>query len=187
MSDWKSHPQIQICASAILDGGVIAYPTEAVWGLGADPYNQKAVQKILDLKQRPWEKGLILVAASLAQVEFVTQKQTGAEQALLAESWPGHTTWVMNHYGLIPKWVTGEFDTVAIRVSHHPVVKALCETANMPIVSTSANLAGMEPAKTAQEVTDYFKNRDVVVSPGDVSGYSNPSTIRHLHTGQTLR
>ena len=187
MGSWKANQRVQQCASIIAAGGVVAYPTESVWGLGTDPYNQRAVQRILEIKKRPWEKGLILIAANLSQVEFVVCKQTFAEQKILADSWPGHNTWVMEHHGLVPEWVTGKFDTVAIRVSDHPVVKALCELANMPIVSTSANPAGMPPAKTEEEVKGYFKNEDVTFSPGCVSGYSNPSTIRHLHTGQTLR
>src|SRR5690606_21294007 len=125
-------------------GGVIAYPTEAVWGLGCDPGNEAAVLKLLALKQRPVEKGMILVAAEPAQLAGWVELQALAEerrQAVL-DSWPGASTWIVPAGERAPRWITGQHSGIAVRVSAHPLVQALCRTWGGPLVSTSANLAG---------------------------------------------
>lgn len=167
---------------------VIAYPTEAVFGLGCDPDSEKAVMALLDLKQRPWDKGLILIADNYDQVKpYIDDSRLTAEQrdAMFA-TWPGPVTWVIPAKSTTPKWLTGRFDSLAVRVTDHPVVKALCSAYGKPVVSTSANLSGYEPCRTTAEVNQQFNGRIPVVD-GLVGGRQNPSEIRDALTGQLYR
>jgi len=165
---------------------VCAYPTEAVWGLGADPYNASAVSRILELKKRPVAKGLILVGADIGSFKHLLQGLPKAQIEALENSWPGPNTWLVPHRGKIPAWVVGEHKTVAIRVSDHPVVKSLCKQVGGCIVSTSANPAGHRPAKTQVQARKYFGRR-VIYCPGEIGTEVRPSTIRNLETGKILR
>lgn len=166
-------------------GGVLAYPTEAVWGLGCDPKNETAIQRILELKQRPWQKGLVVVAASFEQLQPWLQPLTKQQQALVLSTWPGPISWVLPCQAKVSKWLKGEHDTLAVRVSAHPLVKALCQQTG-PLVSTSANPAGLEPARTQQEVQQYFMDSLDCILPGELGGRAQPSEIRTLD-GQRLR
>ncbi len=184
------HIKIKQCASALASGKVIAYPTEAVWGLGCDPFNQHAVSEVLTLKKRSWKKGLILVAADVTQIEFLLSDLSEDKKQCLAESWPGHVTFLIPHCNRIPALVTGVHDTIAIRVSAHPIVKALCEEFGGPIVSTSANPQGLNPATTKFKAQDYFGTNsphDVMFAPGNVGAQAKPSKIIDLMSGQQLR
>lgn len=186
MLDYRAHPRLRLAAHHINNGGVVAYPTEAVWGLGADPFDGDAVATILELKQRPVAKGLILVAASLAQFNFLLQRLPDEQRQILAASWPGPRTWLVPHYGLVPSWICGSFDTVAVRVSAHPVVTALCHLVGGPIVSTSANPQGLAPARYGYRARQYFAGQ-VEYAPGQVDLSANPSEIRDLASGRIVR
>jgi len=181
------HPRIWRCVEQLRSGGMIAYPTEAVWGLGCDPFNSHAVNRILEFKRRPWQKGLILVAASTRQIGFLLGGLTDEQHRLLEESWPGPNTWLLRHRGLIPDLVSGEHDSVAVRVSAHPVVAALCEKFGGPIVSTSANRAGMNPARSGVRARRMLLGDDVEFAPGRVGNRASPSVIRDLTSGRVIR
>jgi L-threonylcarbamoyladenylate synthase len=169
-------------------GGVLAYPTEAVWGLGCDPWNQSAVEKILALKNRPVEKGMILVASSVQQVRFLLDPLTEKLQRAAESYWPGPVTCLLPDINQqIPEWVRGTHSTIAVRVSDHPVVGALCEAAGMPLISTSCNPAGKEPARDAAQVRSYFDGRLDWIVPGSLGGNPKPSRIIDIVTGQQLR
>ncbi|MBX2857238.1 MAG: Sua5/YciO/YrdC/YwlC family protein [Cellvibrionaceae bacterium] len=187
MQFWQSHPRVRLCGQAVKRGEVIAYPTEAVWGLGCDPFNRVAVEAILRLKRRAASKGLIIVAASVKQVDFLLEKLSQAQRLQLENSWPGPNTWLVPHFKRIPPWVSGASTSVAVRVSAHPVVQALCSVYGGPIVSTSANVQAKPPAKTALAVRRYFKGCPLVYSPGDIGGREKPSVIRDLLNGQVIR
>lgn len=170
-------------------GQVLAYPTEAVWGLGCDPFNQQAVEHILRLKQRPVEKGVILIAANVAQVERYLVGLTAEQYQQVVSSWQpdqGANTWLVPLTSEIPTWISGLHDRVAIRVSQHPVVQALCLAYGGAIVSTSANPAGAEPARTAAQIQHYFADQVPCVA-GEVGQLARPSVIRDATTGQVLR
>lgn len=167
-------------------GEVIAYPTEAVYGLGCDPFDEKAVEKLFHVKQRPVEKGVILAAASVAQIQdWVDLVGCDWEQEVL-KTWPGPVTWVLPVKQTMPDWITGGRDSVAIRVSDHPVVQALCLAFGGPIVSTSANVTTQAPAKTCEEVKNAFKNHVYCVS-AQLGGLNKPTQIREAITGKVLR
>ena len=173
---------------ALAKGGVIAYPTEAVWGLGCDPFNQAAVEKLLALKQRPRHKGLILVAADLQQIAPLLVGITPTQRAQLQSTWPGPVTWLMpDPHHWIPHWVKGDFPTIAVRVSAHPVVRDLCRAWGGPIISTSANRAG-EPALRSEWALRRHPLLQVdYLIPGTTQKRQKPSEIRDLQSGRIIR
>lgn len=180
--------QLNDIAHQLHAGAVIAYPTEAVWGLGCDPYNQKAVEQILQLKQRPVEKGLILVAGDFSQLDFLLSDLSDQELETLHKYWPGPYTFLIpDPQNKIPKWVKGDHPTVAVRISKHPLIKKVSECFKGPIVSTSANPAGLEPARDESEVKGYFDTEVVTIISGEIGEQAQPSQIRDLRTGALLR
>jgi len=182
-----SHWQLHRAAHWIRDGGVIAYPTEAVFGLGCDPANPLATARLLALKQRPWQKGLILVAATLQQLEPWVQPLTDSQLRTLHSGWPGPLTWLLPASAACPGWLTGTHDSIAVRVSAHPLVRELCDSLDSAIVSTSANVAGQQPARSALEVRLRFGERIDFVLPGKLGNQQQPSRIRDLASGRIIR
>lgn len=184
----KATPAIENIIAFLNQEKVIAYPTEAVFGLGCDPDSEKAVNKLLELKQRSWEKGLILIADSYEQLKnYVDDSQlTDKQKQVMFDSWPGPVTWVIPAKESTPKWLTGRFDTLAVRVTDHNLVKLLCQQYGKPLVSTSANLSGQEPCRTTSEVIEQFQG-SIPVLDGVVGGRLNPSEIRDAKTGQLYR
>jgi len=184
----KPNEAIGHAVSELLIGGIVAYPTEAVWGLGCDPYNQSAVNKILNAKGRPEDKGLILVAASIQQISSLLNGLPADQLAMLQASWPGPTTWVIEDYNHVyPAWVKGKHSSVAVRVTDHPLVVELCEAFGDVIVSTSANPSGRPPALSQEQAASYFGPSVGYYLDGPTSGSDNPSAIYSLDSGLTLR
>lgn len=179
---------IEQIVACLKQGQVVAYPTEAVFGLGCNPQSESAVKKLLELKQRPMEKGLILVAPSLEFFRpFVDFTQLNEEQlARLQAHYDRPTTWVVPAKKDTPSFLTGKFDSIAIRLCEHPAVKALCESTDFALTSTSANLTGEPPCRYADEVRLQFgENFPVLDEP--VGGAKNPSEIRDLLANQLFR
>ncbi|WP_447595427.1 L-threonylcarbamoyladenylate synthase [Aquipseudomonas campi] len=181
-SNW----QVKRVAQVVREGGVIAYPTEAVWGLGCDPWNEIAVDRLLALKERPVDKGLILVADNIRQFDFLLEDLPEPWLDRLASTWPGPNTWLVPHQNLLPEWITGRHDSVALRVSDHPLVRDLCALVG-PLVSTSANRTGRPAARTRLRVEQYFRGQVDAVLGGALGGRRNPSTIRDLVSGEVVR
>jgi len=184
---WRYNHKLQQAVRALRRGDVVAYPTEAVWGLGCDPNNQQALFKILLLKHRPYDKGVILVAASIAQLQPYLRGLSSDLMQVLNDSWPGPNTWVIPHNGHCPEWIRGAHHSLAVRVSKHPMVVALCAAFGGPIVSTSANPGGLPPARTALQVRRYFRNEPITYAPGSVGDAAQPTQIRELLSGTILR
>jgi L-threonylcarbamoyladenylate synthase len=185
----RYNPSILIAARIMRQGGVIAYPTEAVWGLGCLPDNEEAVHKILALKQRHVSKGLILVASSISQFEPYLRGISSDQRQVLENAWPGPSTWLVPHHNSVPSWISGKHDSVALRVSKHPHIRYLCDAVGGPMVSTSANPQGKPAPKHTGQVKRYFKHQaelDWIVC-GCVGQRSEPSTITDLITGQNIR
>lgn len=170
-------------------GGLIAYPTEAVFGLGCDPDNEQAVYKLLDVKQRSVDKGLILLAASYEQLKpYVDDLRLSQEQRdKILSRWPDGITQVLPCHPSTPSWLTGSFSTIAVRVTSQPDVVALCHATNKPIVSTSANLSGQSPCQTWQQVEEVLAERLDYVVKGETLGFEQPSTIIDGLTGEIFR
>ncbi|MCF1427869.1 MAG: threonylcarbamoyl-AMP synthase [Shewanella sp.] len=175
--------------NVIQQGCVIAYPTEAVYGLGCDPDNDAAIEKLLQIKQRSWQKGLILVAANMQQLApYVDFSCLSSEQLQRTEvKWPGPFTFVMPAFPQTSTMLRGQFDSIAVRVSAHPVVRELCEAIGKPLVSTSANLAGEEPALHAETILSDFADQVDALILGELGLQRQPSTIIDAISGQVLR
>jgi len=173
---------VQICEA----GGVIAYPTEAVFGLGCLPLNQQSVERILQLKQRSVSKGLIIVAATKEQLEPYVEFAALKNIEPVFDSWPGPVTWIIPAKSTVPTWLTGDHETLAVRVSSHSTINALCSELG-PIVSTSANPSSATPAKTNQQVRSYFGSKVDYVIPANITNEMNPTEIRDGISGNIVR
>ncbi|MFO8156223.1 MAG: L-threonylcarbamoyladenylate synthase [Pseudomonadota bacterium] len=174
-------------AHALAAGGVVAYPTEAVFGLGCDPDNPDAVARLLALKRRPWRKGLILLAADLDQLRPYLAPLTPELEARLMASWPGPHTWLVPAARGLSRWLRGEHPTLAVRVSAHPPAAALARAFGKPVISTSANRAGRPPLDTADAVRRTFGARLDHVLSGPTGGQARPTAIRDLVSGEVVR
>ncbi len=169
-------------------GEVIAYPTEAVYGLGCDPWNQTAVETLCAIKQRDLAKGMIIAAADWSQVAPLIKPLPKDIEQHVKNSWPGHTTWLLPANDHIPEWVRGDHASIAIRVSNHPIVHALCQHFGKPIISTSANVSTETPCLSADEITKQLNDdRIAYIIDAPLGNESKPSTIIDALTGKTLR
>lgn len=166
---------------------LIAYPTEAVYGFGCDPFCQEAVARLLQLKHRSVDKGLILVAADWRQIEALVEPIPPRALAQVLASWPGPLTWVFPASSTAPSWIRGRHPTIALRVSAHPVVQELCQAYGGPIVSTSANREGEPPLRDYRALQIMFGLDIDFIVPGKVGGQSNPTIIRDAVSGVVLR
>jgi L-threonylcarbamoyladenylate synthase len=167
-------------------GAVIAYPTEAVYGLGCDPLNEDAVMSLLDIKQRPIEKGLILIAASLDQLRpYLILEQPFIER--ITPTWPGPVTWVIPAQPWVPKWLTGEHGSLAVRVTNHPVARDLCAQFRSPLVSTSANPTTRPAIKESRKLLKTFAGSDIFIVHGCVGELEQETAIYDAVSGKRLR
>jgi L-threonylcarbamoyladenylate synthase len=178
----------ELILQTLQQGALIAYPTEAVFGLGCDPDNEAAVHKLLTLKQRPVDKGLILVAKTYSQLfpyvddaKIPMHKRTG-----IFSSWPGPVTWLLPAAKQTPKWITGGSDLIAVRVSQHLVVSQLCELFGKPLISSSANVSRAKPAVNTEQLYQQF-DKTLLLVDGALGGANKPSQIRHGISRQTIR
>ena len=165
-------------------GKVFAYPTEAVFGLGCDPGNEEAVLRLLTIKQRPIEKGLILVASDFSQVEKYLKPLTKSQQQFTK---PSETSYIFPALESAPAWLRGDFDSLAIRISKQPIVRELCESFGSALVSTSANISGLTPARTVKEVIAQLDNKIDAILEGEVGDLQNPTKIYDSLTGDVIR
>ena len=184
MLDEKELIQIE---QVIRSGGVIAYPTESVFGLGCDPFNKDAVMKLLEIKNRPVEQGLILIASNINQVIRLINPLDGNDLARALKTWPGHFTWIFPKSSLVPNWVSGSHNTIAIRVSKHPIVKQLCEKLGHAIVSTSANVSKQDDLKSIIDIKTVFNDKIQFYINAPTGNKKHASTIRDAHTLQIHR
>jgi L-threonylcarbamoyladenylate synthase len=172
---------------ALRAGGVIAYPTEAVYGLGCDPHHERAVAQLLRLKGRPTDLGLILIASEFAQLAPFLAPLDAAREAMIAATWPGPVTWVWPARAGTPAWLTGGRDTLAVRVTAHPTAAALCHAFGGALTSTSANPHGQPPARDAATVRAYFGAAVPAVIDAPLGGLARPTEIRDARSGTVLR
>lgn len=177
------------CAVLLRNGAVIAYPTEGVWGLGCDPRNEAAVLRLLQIKQRPIDKGLILIASDLDQLRpwlhLAALPPSRLTEVFL--SWPGPFTWVMPASADAPYWITGAHDSIAVRISKHPTVTALCDAFGGALVSTSANISGQPAAKRVEELAPELLQQIDGVAEGQTDPLQGPSRIRDAMSGEVIR
>lgn len=170
---------------AIQQGQVLAYPTEAVYGLGCDPFNQIAVERILSLKGRSSQQGMIVLIADWPQLFGLIGDFSVPRLEIIKETWPGPMTWVFPKSVNVPNWISGTHDTIAVRMSAHPIARKLCQMG--PIVSTSANPHGIAPARSLEEVEVLFPEGLDGVVVGDLGTELQPSSILDAMTMKRLR
>lgn len=185
---WPGNPwHLKQAVRILHEGGIIAYPTEAVFGFGCHPDYRVAVLRLLALKQRPINRGLILIASHPRQLRpFIQVLDTATKQRVLA-TWPGPVTWLLPARANTPVWIRGDHTTIAVRVTAHPIAAALCEAAGTALISTSANLSGRAPAGTALAVRRSFQNQIDYIVPGKTGDLRNPTQIRDALTGRIIR
>jgi L-threonylcarbamoyladenylate synthase len=165
-------------------GGVVAYPTEGVFGLGCIPDDVDAVIRILSIKKRSAALGLILVASAIEQLEGWAELPDGTR---LESSLDRPVTWLVPATKNVPYWIRGEHDAIAIRITSHPVASALCDAAESPLVSTSANIAGSPPARTVFVLRRRFRKLVDYIVPGLCGPATGASEIRDLISGSVIR
>jgi L-threonylcarbamoyladenylate synthase len=182
-SNWQKRHFIE----QLHEGEVVAYPTEAVFGLGCDPLNSDAVFKLLALKGRSKSKGLILIASDFSQITPYIKPLPEAIISTLHAQVQEPTTWLLPVKKWVPKWLTGGNKTIAIRLTQHILAKELCELAGMAIVSTSANMSGCAPMRTAHETRLKFSVKGVYTLGGNVGGAKKPSRIIDPFLNKQLR
>jgi L-threonylcarbamoyladenylate synthase len=182
MRNWH----IKRAAAILHQGGIVAYPTEGVWGLGCDPGNAEAVLRLLALKQRPWQKGLILIAADYEQLApYITATPAMLKRA--RATWPGPVTWLLPAQVATPPWLRGTHRSVAVRVTAHPVAAALCRRFGGAVVSTSANLSGHPAARRRLQVQAYFGADLDYIVPGPLGAHHGTTEIRDARSGSVIR
>ena len=182
MSPWALNRLVH----ALSRGAVIGYPTDTIWAFGCDPLDPEGVARILQLKQRPVDKGLILLSSRLEYCDtFVELDQ--AQRDLIQVPTERPTTWLVTASDACPPWIRGNHATVAIRITDHPLLGYLCARLQSPLVSTSANHAGKSTARSALQLRRQFNDQLDFVVTGFNAGGSRPSEIKSLASGNLLR
>ena len=173
---------------ALVAGEVIAWPTEAVWGLGCDPMNSTAVKKLLKIKNRRADQGLILIAADFEQVQHLLAPVTVCEMGRALGSWPGPVSWLFPVRKDTPTWLSGQHQTLAVRVTDHPLTRRLCRVFGGPLVSTSANPSALPAATNLRQVKKYFAGSGLAgYLNGELGIQQRVSEIRDLATDELIR
>ncbi len=178
---------IHSAVAAVQSGGLVVYPTEGVYGIGCDYRNQTTVMKLLRLKQRSVKQGLVLVASHIEQVLPLIQPTDRLHLARALKTWPGHTTWVFPSTTLTPDWITGDYTSVAVRVSKHPTIKFLCDELGHCLVSTSANLSGQTTPYNCLDIQSIWGNQVDYYLDLPLGDANQPSTIKLASDGHQLR
>jgi L-threonylcarbamoyladenylate synthase len=183
-----SRVHVARAARVVLAGGVIAYPTEAVFGLGCLPEDRAAVERVLAIKHRSWRKGLLLIGSDLAQLErFVVLPSEPRRRKEIIASWPGPVTWVLPATPHAPRFVTGGRDSVAVRLTDHPLARDLCAAVGRALVSTSANVSRRPPLRDLRVLRRELGSDVDYVLAGALGGLAKPTIIKDGRTGKILR
>ncbi|MCK5697966.1 MAG: threonylcarbamoyl-AMP synthase [Gammaproteobacteria bacterium] len=186
-TEQASHWQIRHAVYILKKGGVLAYPTEAVFGLGCLPDNLTAIKRLLEIKQRPAKKGLILIASDIEQLMPYLAEISPQILDKISASWPGPNTWILPAAQDTSPLIRGDFKSVAVRVSNHPIVRELCQQSQSAIISTSANISGKKMTYDAFNVRLQFKNQLDYILNGSLGTRDKPSIIKDALTDKIIR
>ena len=173
--------------STIESGGLIAYPTEAVYGLGCAAADRTAAERLLSLKNRPIHKGLISIVSDLDQVRSWLDEQYAHYWSKASQSWPAAITWLFPSNATAPSWLTGKHQRLAVRMPSHPLALALCKHSRQALISTSANIAGEPACKTSKQVYEVFSDQLDYILEGNCGEQESPSIIKDLITDERMR
>ena len=169
----------------IRKGGIVAYPTESCFGLGCDPKNRNAINRIIRIKKRSRNKNFILIGSSIKQFNFFIKPINKLSRKNLFLKWPGHHTWLLNTNNRCPSWLKND-NKIALRISSFHSCYELTKSIDMAITSTSLNLSGKISLKNFRDVCRFLPNQ-VKLIPGKIGKNKNPSTIQDLETKKIIR
>jgi L-threonylcarbamoyladenylate synthase len=175
-------------ALQIKKGAVFAYPTDTIWGLGCHPQNELAINRILQIKNRSESKGMILLSSHInycAPYIDETYFQQHYEQISSAEKYP--TTWLVPASAYCPSWLTGDHDSVALRLTQRPHIKTLCDILAQPLISTSANYSGHSPARNAFQIHRNFASQVDFIIHSSIKSTQKASRIIDMKSGKIIR
>ncbi len=167
-------------------GAIFGYPTDTIWGFGCHPLIAPSVTRILQIKQRSPDKGLILLSSRLEYCAAYLDAEPEQLKPIRAPA-DRPTTWLVPASEFCPPWIRGNFTSVAIRITDHPLLQILCDRLEAPIVSTSANRAGRAPVRNALQMRKQFGQELDYIVTGFTAGSGQASEIKHLDTGITVR
>lgn len=171
------HPDIERGVEVLRRGGLVAYPTDTLYGLGANAFNEKAVDRVYQAKCRPPQKAIPLLLASADDLHLVAEEIPDIAQRLASSFWPGALTLILKSSSRIPRVVTGRGDKVAVRVPDHPVPRELMAQLGAPITGTSANVSGGPSPLSADLVLEQLGEMvDLIIDCGPCPG-DQPSTV----------
>lgn len=181
--------EIQKAIQVLNQGGVIICPTEGIYGFSCIANNIDAVKRIIEIKKRDDNKGLILVSDSIEKVKKLIDIEKIPKESLdlMHKLWPGHHTFVVPCNSNINALLTGNRHTIAIRISSFDVLSSLCKDLTYPIVSTSANISGQDPISTLDMLEKEFGHVVDYILKKNCQGLKKSSTIHDALTGQILR
>lgn len=177
---------VDLAIDHLRKGNIIAYPTEAVYGLGCDPFNESSVLHLLKIKHRSQDKGLILIAANWEQISPLIQPLSSSQKLRIENRSSKPITWVFPATQQAPEWIRGDHNTIAIRITSHLLARELCAGFQRPIVSTSANLSNQPPAKNIAELEQYFPAIDFILE-GELGNLAKPTPIIDVLSGKLYR
>lgn len=187
--DWEQPDptSIEMIRSIVTAGGVIAYPTDTFYGLGADPFNREAVSRIFKIKQRPADKPLLILIHSLNQLNNLTHGVTDNARQLMEHFWPGPLTLIFKAAPGLPDTLTAGTGTVGIRLPDHVFSRRLLEELGQPLTAPSANTSGRPEPTTARQVENDLGEVGCIIDGGPTAG-GQPSTVLDTTTDPpTLR
>ena len=173
-----------LAAEILKNGGLVAFPTETVYGLGGDALNPDSSRKIYAAKGRPSDNPLILHVSSRAMIGEIASEITPLAEKLLAAFCPGPITLILKRKGIVPDAITGGLDTVGIRMPENDVARAMIKAAGVPVAAPSANLSGRPSPTTAEAVLHDLEGRVPLILDGGPCEFGVESTIVDC-TGET--
>jgi len=176
---------IRHAAHIVKNGGVIAYPTDTIYGLGCDPFDPDAIEKINRIKQRPLNKHFILLAGDVKQLRRLIQINTDQEKTLTQNTLP--TSWIVKASEDAPSWLTDSSGNLTIRISNDDNVQRLCRALGHAIISTSANISGKSPAKNSFALHKYFHHKVDKILLANKKPSAKASRIIRLCDNQIIR
>ena len=178
---------IRSAASCIVNGGVVAFPTETYYGLAVDPFNEAALQRLFALKRRPSAKPILTLIQNQGQVSLLACSIPQNYQALMDQFWPGPLTLIFPARTDVSVILTGSSNTVGMRISSHPIAQFLVECCGKPVTATSANLSGFEPASCRDQVWRQFGDQvDMIIDGGDTRGGGGSTIVGTVDNRLTL-
>jgi L-threonylcarbamoyladenylate synthase len=181
--------EVDRAAALLHEGGVLAYPTEAVFGLGCDPHDAVAFGRLFALKQRPSTQGVLLIAADFAHVERYIDSASVPEEIMrrVQAEWPGPSTWIFPRSAQVPAWIAGAHSGIALRITAHEPAAMLCRAFGGALVSTSANIHGQPAARSPDVVASYFGDALDGLLDAPLGGQDSPTIIRDALSGAIIR